>query len=217
MNFLTIDTTKATAYVVAKINNVEYIETIDPTKKHNENLLPTIDLLLTKADAKLSDIDMFGVVTGPGSFTGIRIGISTVKAFCFALNKKAYTITNFEAMSQIVDSGVVLIPCTHTSMYYCVIENHGAKEYGVILDTVAQERFKDSPVYLLSNDGIERFEKFTNVHSDVDFAHLLIKTSIDKITQNNIVDSNEITTFYLELSQAEREANAREKQNPTNI
>ncbi len=211
MNFLTIDTTKATAYVVAKINNVEYIETIDSTQKHNETLLPTIDVLLQKANATLKDIDYFGVVTGPGSFTGIRVGISTIKAFCFALNKKAYTITNFETMYDTVENGVILIPCTHTSMYYCVVENHTAKEYGVILDSVALDRFGNSPVYLLSNDNIERFVKFANVSSDIDFARLLLKTSIDKITKNKLIDSNEIETFYLELSQAEREANEREK------
>ena len=192
MNFLTIDTTKATAYVVAKINNVEYIETIDATQKHNETLLPTIDVLLQKANATLKDIDYFGVVTGPGSFTGIRVGISTIKAFCFALNKKAYTITNFETMYDTVENGVILIPCTHTSMYYCVVENHTAKEYGVILDSVALDRF-------------------ANVSNDIDFARLLLKTSIDKITKNKLIDSNEIETFYLELSQAEREANEREK------
>ena len=211
MNFLTIDTTKATAYVVAKINNVEYIETIDSTQKHNETLLPTIDVLLQKANATLKDIDYFGVVTGPGSFTGIRVGISTIKAFCFALNKKACTITNFETRYDMVENGVILIPCTHTSMYYCVVENHTAKEYGVILDSVALDRFGNSPVYLLSNDNIERFVKFANVSKDIDFARLLLKTSIDKITKNKLIDSNEIETFYLELSQAEREANEREK------
>lgn len=211
MNFLTIDTTKATAYVVAKINNVEYIETIDATQKHNETLLPTIDVLLQKANATLKDIDYFGVVTGPGSFTGIRVGISTIKAFCFALNKKAYTITNFETMYDTVENGVILIPCTHTSMYYCVVENHTAKEYGVILDSVALDRFGNNPVYLLSNDNIERFVKFANVSNDIDFARLLLKTNIDKITKNKLIDSNEIETFYLELSQAEREANEREK------
>ena len=211
MNFLTIDTTKATAYVVAKINNVEYIETIDSTQKHNETLLPTIDVLLQKANSTLKDIDYFGVVTGPGSFTGIRVGISTIKAFCFALNKKAYTITNFETMYDTVENGVILIPCTHTSMYYCVVENHTAKEYGVILDSVALDRFGNNPVYLLSNDNIERFVKFANVSNDIDFSRLLLKTSIDKITKNKLIDSNEIETFYLELSQAEREANEREK------
>ena len=46
---------------------------------HSETLMPLIDSVITSAKADISDIDVFAVSTGPGSFTGLRIGVGTVK------------------------------------------------------------------------------------------------------------------------------------------
>lgn len=58
-----------------------------------EQLLPALDEMIDKMGLKLSDFDDFVCVVGPGSFTGIRIGVNTVRAFAYALRKNVYGVT----------------------------------------------------------------------------------------------------------------------------
>ena len=63
---------------------------------HSEKLLNQIDLLLTEVGWKLEDLDLLAAVTGPGSFTGLRIGIATVKGLAQALNKPVVSISSLQ-------------------------------------------------------------------------------------------------------------------------
>lgn len=65
---------------------------------HNETMLPLIDELLSENSLKIKDVEEFGVVIGPGSFTGVRVGIATIKAFRDALNAKAKSINNLDLL-----------------------------------------------------------------------------------------------------------------------
>ena len=67
---------------VALLNDTKLIKeiNIENQKTHSENLLPVIDEVLKASNIKLSDLNLIACDNGPGSFTGIRIGISTVKA-----------------------------------------------------------------------------------------------------------------------------------------
>ena len=58
-----------------------------------------IDFLLKQHGLQLPQIDCFGVATGPGSFTGVRIGLTTVKSFCQALDKPVVGISSLEALA----------------------------------------------------------------------------------------------------------------------
>lgn len=69
-------------------------------RSHCEQLIPAIDQLLNECHISLSDIDFFAASVGPGSFTGIRIGLATVKAFALAKNKKVIGVSSLEAMTQ---------------------------------------------------------------------------------------------------------------------
>lgn len=64
-----------------------------------EQLLPAIDEMLDNLGVDLSYFDDFVCVVGPGSFTGIRIGINTVRAFAYALKKNAYGVTYTRVMA----------------------------------------------------------------------------------------------------------------------
>ncbi len=65
---------------------------------HNQRVLPYLDLLLNETNYKLQDINGFSVVIGPGSFTGLRISLSTVKAFNLINNFKTVGISSLELL-----------------------------------------------------------------------------------------------------------------------
>lgn len=66
---------------------------------HSEKLLKQIDLLLAEAGWQLQDLDLLAAVTGPGSFTGLRIGIATVKGLAHALDKPVVGISSLQLLA----------------------------------------------------------------------------------------------------------------------
>lgn len=68
-------------------------------KSYSQSLIPSIEFLLQQNSLSLKDMDGFAVSIGPGSFTGIRIGISCIKAFSLALNKKIAPISSLFALA----------------------------------------------------------------------------------------------------------------------
>lgn len=93
--------------------------------KHSVTLMPVIEDLLEKLNIKVSDVDVFCTVVGPGSFTGIRIGVSTVKALAYSLGKKVLAVTSFESLAyNTIDKSVVtVIDARHENYYVCGFEN----------------------------------------------------------------------------------------------
>ena len=79
-------------------------------KTHAETLMPCIEATLSGLEIKLSEIDVFAVVSGPGSFTGLRIGISTIKALAYANKKPVAGIPTHDALAKnLEDCGDTLI------------------------------------------------------------------------------------------------------------
>lgn len=66
---------------------------------HSQTLMTLIDTCLSNAGLGISDVDVFACANGPGSFTGIRIGVSAVKGLAFAQDKPVYGISTLEAMA----------------------------------------------------------------------------------------------------------------------
>lgn len=66
----------------------------------NEKLLPAIDWLLTEAGVERAQIDLFAVTRGPGSFTGVRIGLATVQGLALVLGREVCTMSTHEAIAQ---------------------------------------------------------------------------------------------------------------------
>ena len=71
----------------------------DSGVSHSNTLLNDIDKLLNEAHIDLSDVDLFAVATGPGSFTGLRIGIATVKALAATLDRPCAGIPTLQAVA----------------------------------------------------------------------------------------------------------------------
>ncbi|MBO6040047.1 MAG: tRNA (adenosine(37)-N6)-threonylcarbamoyltransferase complex dimerization subunit type 1 TsaB [Oscillospiraceae bacterium] len=66
---------------------------------HSRTLLPMAEDMLKNAELAIGDVDLFAVAHGPGSFTGVRIGVSTVKGLAWAANKPCVGVSTLEAMA----------------------------------------------------------------------------------------------------------------------
>ncbi|MCX7716033.1 MAG: tRNA (adenosine(37)-N6)-threonylcarbamoyltransferase complex dimerization subunit type 1 TsaB [Endomicrobia bacterium] len=95
---------------------------------HSENLIKFLNKLLIKTNVKLDDITHIGVNTGPGSFTGLRIGLSFVKTLARYLNIKVITTTSFNMILwEIINSVniektldiITLFPSVKNEFYFC--------------------------------------------------------------------------------------------------
>ncbi len=66
-------------------------------KEHASFLQPAVKQLMLDAGKKMSDIDAISVAIGPGSYTGLRVGLASAKGFCFALDKPLITINTLKS------------------------------------------------------------------------------------------------------------------------
>ena len=66
---------------------------------HSQTLMPLVEAIITNAKMTLADIDIFAVSAGPGSFTGLRIGVSAVKGMAYALGKPCKAVSTLDAMA----------------------------------------------------------------------------------------------------------------------
>lgn len=102
-------------------------------RTHSENLMPFIQTAFEKTSLNLKDIDLIVCDVGPGSFTGIRIGIATAKAFHDSINIPCIGISSLETLAyNIKDDGLIcsLIDCKHSNCYFALyqLENSICKE-----------------------------------------------------------------------------------------
>ena len=100
MKVLAIDTSTASASAaVVSDGRLLGEKTLNPNKAHSQIIMPVIEKLLSQLELTARDIDIFAATQGPGSFTGLRVGISTVKGLADAQNKPVIGIPTMEAMS----------------------------------------------------------------------------------------------------------------------
>ena len=100
MTILGIDTAGRTMSVALLENDTLLCEqTLATGLTHSETLLPTVDAVLKAAGKTCADIDLFGVCAGPGSFTGLRIGLATVKGLAFVNNTPCAGVSTLEALA----------------------------------------------------------------------------------------------------------------------
>lgn len=98
MNILAIETTGAEASVAVINEKGEvFMEASDQKLNHLQNLMPMVDILLQKRGMLIDDVDYIAVSEGPGSFTGIRIGVSSARALAQALGLKTISVPTLES------------------------------------------------------------------------------------------------------------------------
>lgn len=119
MNFLAIDTSGKYLTVIAfRDGTCEKRHVPDCALKHSVVLMDEIDETLSRVQMSVRDCDFFAVVVGPGSFTGIRIGISTVKGLCFACGKPALAVTSFDCIAYADKSAVIALSDAGRGEFY---------------------------------------------------------------------------------------------------
>lgn len=97
--------------IIASVSNTEQ-------KDHGGFLQPAIETLLKNASVTLKEIDAVGISAGPGSYTGLRVGMASAKGLCYALNKPLIAITTLEIMAfaAILENN---IPASNTPVLFC--------------------------------------------------------------------------------------------------
>lgn len=99
MKILAIDTTTKKATVALKTEDNIYLKELDNEITHSEKLLPLLDEVLKMSNNSLKDVDLFALTLGPGSFTGVRISIATIKAIAKVMDKKIFGTTSLELLA----------------------------------------------------------------------------------------------------------------------
>ncbi len=100
MNTLAIDTsTDSASIALLDDENVVAEFCFNTKRRHEETLLGAIDTLLSHGGVKPSEIDLFAVTVGPGSFTGLRVGLSTTKGLAFAAEKPIVGVSTLTALA----------------------------------------------------------------------------------------------------------------------
>lgn len=123
MKILSIDTSSKICGV-SILDNKNLICNLDKEtdKSHSENLMPMISQALQDSNVNLNNINLIVCDVGPGSFTGIRIGVATVKGFCDSLNIPSIGISSLEALAYPIKNELIcsLLDCKNNNCYFAL-------------------------------------------------------------------------------------------------
>lgn len=97
-------------------------------RRHTGSILVAIDSTLNSLGFAAAELNYIGVVVGPGSFTGIRIGVATANAMALASGAKVVQITSLESIIYNKASGLALLDCKHDN-YYALVREGGKDSY----------------------------------------------------------------------------------------
>ena len=216
---LCIDTTSEFCSVSLFINqNLIENNNSKIERSHSKLLIKLIDDTLNNNKLKIADIDIFSISKGPGSYTGLRIGLSAIKGFCYALDKPLVSINTLKilaisALENIDDKDFILCPMIDARRMevYTKSFDHNLNELSndqaIILEKDTFDNYKDKKVYFFG-DGSDKFKKIVsrknfifldNINPDSKF---MGKLSYDKFINRNFEDlssfePNYIKDFYL--------------------
>ena len=141
MKVLAVDTSSklCSVAILEDTNLIKKLE-LDNGLTHSETLMPLIQQLLKECKLNLNDIDLLVSDIGPGSFTGIRIGVSSCKAFSDSLNIPCVGISSLEVLAyNIKDNGIICstIDCKNNNCYFALYELNN-KIYSVLEEPCAK-------------------------------------------------------------------------------
>ncbi len=214
MNYLAVDTASESLKVLVCFDGKYGYFQCDDFTAASVRLMPEVDALLRRMGAKVSDMDMFACVTGPGSFTGIRIGMATVKALAYVCEKPTVGVTALELLAYNCKGKdpVVAVSDASNGMRYVAVYD-GKMRTLLPPKTLSAEELKDflaeieEPYALVADSRTaDEINAFCPKDTEKAFAALV------EAHEGEAVSGNELQPLYIRKPQAERDL---EKKNDT--
>lgn len=201
--------------------------TLDNGRTHSENFMPLVEKTLNDANLTLDDIEAIGVVVGPGSFTGIRIGVASCKAMSEVKNIKVIPIISLESLAaneygknkkicSMIDARNSQVFCGIFNENIEKIEEYMADDINNVLEKIS----KYDNVIFVGNGTCVNKEKIVEAFKskNIEFsdnnsqnADSLGIIAYKKAQKSEFISADELIPVYLRKSQAERMKN--EKKN----
>ena len=224
MKILAIDTSsKICSISILEDKNVIIEKHNDDEKTHSQKLMPLIDEIFKESNLTLDDIDLLACSQGPGSFTGIRIGISTVKAFADVKHIPIIGVTSLESLSYNVNTeGLIasLIDAKHDNVYFALYKLSNNEHHIVHAPTSAEitsviatlKSFDNSTITFVGDGSIVHKELLEKEIKNCKFASAeeCNQTSVsigisafNKYNSSTYKPSYTLSPIYLKKSQAE--------------
>lgn len=220
---LAIDTSTSTAGVVLLEEETIRVEVlINLGINHSASLLPSISHIVSLAGIQMADVDLYACTTGPGSFTGLRIGASTIKGFAMATGKPVVGVSTLDALAfNITQSFMLICPMldakkkqVYTALYRSDLHNS--------VERICEERAVEVEKFLpdihedcmFCGDGAFVYQDvikkalpghayFTSpIHQHIRAAAVGL-LGIKKFQANDTLDLLTFTPHYLRMSEAE--------------
>lgn len=234
MRILAFDST-ATAASVAICEDGKVVSEffVNAGLTHSRTLVPMLEAALENTDSDLKSIDMLAISNGPGSFTGVRIGVAVAKGIAFAENLPCVEVSTLEAMAY----NLVLTDCIVCSVmdarcaqvYNAVFEIKYGEVNRLCVDRALAiadlkselvEKYSDKRIILVGDGAELCFKEFMDTSLSIELAPDAIRfqkassvaaAAQEKINKGEKVkNASELLPAYLRLSQAERELKKKE-------
>lgn len=183
-------------------------------RSHSKVLLDQVSGVLKQAGYELNQIDAVAVSKGPGSYTGLRIGVSTAKGLCFSLGKPLIGINTLEAMAFEVNrnniSGYYVCPmldARRMEVYCCMMDSDNLLVLPVqamVLNEDSFNEFLDHRPILFSGDGSEKCKELLKSSKNAFFIENLYPSAknigfmaFDQYERSSFEDPAYFEPFYL--------------------
>ena len=230
MNILAVDTSATSASVcVAQENKIIGEFSINTSLTHSQTLVPMIEQVSEKTGISLDNIDAIAVNAGPGSFTGVRIGVAAVKGIAFSRNIPCISVSTLESMAyNMLDSECIVcavMDARCSQVYNALFKVSNGEVERLIEDRALSladlklDLQKFSEKIILVGDGSEiTFNYLENslqnvflasVNNRIQKASSIACVAFEKIKNDETISASELMPVYLRLPQAQRELNKR--------
>lgn len=230
MKILSIDSSSVTASSAVTENGKILSERfINNGLTHSQTLMVLTEEALKESGVSISDIDYFAVTHGPGSFTGVRIGIASVKGMADALGKDCIAVSTTEAISEpLRDRGVLAVAVmdARCNQVYTASFKNGERlceDRAILIEQLGEElKNTDGEIVFIGDGAALCYEKLKaavpNIalaDEDIRYIHASSVGFIAerKLEKGETVKSENLVPFYLRLPQAERELKAKKLNN----
>ena len=158
---LNINTAFETASIILSSGDEIILESTNSSQKDHASFLePAVKKIFSAAQISLNSIDAISVVNGPGSYTGLRVGLSSAKALCFALDKPLILLNTLDVMACALK---LQSPVKQENILFCPLIDARRMEVYTGLYDYDLNLVKDHSVEILDNDFLENQKKGTTI------------------------------------------------------